>query len=815
VQGVTYGTFRPDADGRRFPDRNRVERDFAAMAAHGINAVRTYTEPPVWLLDAAACSGLWVMAGLPWEQHIAFLSERRQRRTIERKVGELAASCAGHPALLCYAVGNEIPTPIVRWHGRAKVERFLERLCTRVRREDPDGLVTYVNYPSTEYLRLPFVDLLAFNVYLDDAASVARYLGRLQNLADDKPLLVAEMGIDSLRQGADTQASGLASQIDVAFSLGCAGTFVFSWTDEWHRGDDDVLDWDFGLTDRCRRPKPALTAVSQAYGAAGTGASWPAASVIVCTFNGGATLDACLQGVAELRYSNYQVIVVDDGSTDDTAEIAAGYDVQLIRTPNQGLSAARNTGLAAATGDIVAYIDDDAVPDPDWLRFLAIGFRDSDHAAVGGPNVPPHDAGAVATCVENAPGGPVHVLISDLEAEHIPGCNMAYRRSELLAIGGFDPQFRAAGDDVDVCWRLQEAGATLGFHPAALVWHRRRDSVRRYWRQQQGYGKAEALLERKWPERYNRRGHVTWSGRLYNRASRIRPARIYHGTWGTGAFQPDEGERPGPLAELARTPEWYMVLGGLAGLSVLGLVWHAMLVMIPLLVAAVSIPVAEATRVAAGAHLGRHADHRLRATGMRLLTACLYLAQPAARLTGRLSLGLAPWRQSRTRGLAVPRRLMRTAWFERWIGGGDRVALIEASARADGARVLRGGPYDRWDLEVSGGPAGGVRMLVAVEEHGRGRQLMRCRMWPVVPRPVVYTGAALALIAASAARAGQWVPAFVCGWLFLGIATLAAWECAIAMAAALAGFRGSGSARADDRVRRSMTRWDPRAVEET
>src|SRR5882724_11992284 len=74
VRGVTYGTFRPDADGRQFPARETVERDFARMAASGVNSVRTYTVPPRWLLDAAQKHGLFVMVGLPWEQHISFLS---------------------------------------------------------------------------------------------------------------------------------------------------------------------------------------------------------------------------------------------------------------------------------------------------------------------------------------------------------------------------------------------------------------------------------------------------------------------------------------------------------------------------------------------------------------------------------------------------------------------------------------------------------------------------------------------------------------------------------------------------------------------
>src|SRR5207244_2772333 len=174
----------------------------------------------------------------------------------------------------------------------------------------------------------------------------------------------------------------------------------------------------------------------------------------------------------------------------------------------------------AATGEIVAYIDDDAYPDPDWLTYLAAAFAGTSHVGVGGPNIAPPDDGRTAECVARAPGGPVHVLLSDSEAEHIPGCNMAFRKDRLEAIGGFDPRFRTAGDDVDVCWRLQARSWTLGFSAAAQVWHHPRRSVRAYWRQQRGYGRAEAMLERKWPEKYNGPGHVTWSGRVGLAAAR-------------------------------------------------------------------------------------------------------------------------------------------------------------------------------------------------------------------------------------------------------------------------------------------------------
>src|SRR4051794_33568441 len=107
LKGVTYGTFAAGPDGD-YPPPPRVDADFAAMAAFGINTVRTYTVPPRWLLDAAERHGLLVMAGLPWEQHVAFLAERSRARSIERRVRDGVRACSGHPALLAYTVGNEI-----------------------------------------------------------------------------------------------------------------------------------------------------------------------------------------------------------------------------------------------------------------------------------------------------------------------------------------------------------------------------------------------------------------------------------------------------------------------------------------------------------------------------------------------------------------------------------------------------------------------------------------------------------------------------------------------------------------------------------
>ena len=110
-------------------------------------------------------------------------------------------ACSGHPALLCYTIGNEIPSPIVRWYGQRRVENFLKRLYRAAKAEDPDGLVTYVNYPSTEFLQLPFLDLVCFNVYLESQERLEAYLARLQNIAGERPLMMGEIGLDSRRNG--------------------------------------------------------------------------------------------------------------------------------------------------------------------------------------------------------------------------------------------------------------------------------------------------------------------------------------------------------------------------------------------------------------------------------------------------------------------------------------------------------------------------------------------------------------------------------------------------------------------------------------
>jgi GT2 family glycosyltransferase len=775
VKGVTYGTFAPDENGLQFPSRETVEKDFALMVSHGFNAVRTYTVPPSYLLDLAADYGLKVLVGLPWEQHVTFLKSKKQRNDILHRVREGVESCEKHPAILCYTVGNEIPASIVRWYGKEKIENWIKRIYKTVKEVDPDSLVTYVNYPTTEYLELSFLDFNCFNVYLETPEKLSAYIARLHNLSGDRPLVLAEIGIDSLRNGHEKQAEVLTWQIDTIYGKGCAGMFVFAWTDEWWRGGFQIEDWNFGLVDRQRNPKPALHAVEQAMDVIPCRLDkWPLISVAVCSYNGAATIRDTMEALEKLEYPDFEVVVVNDGSTDNFAEIVKEYGVRLISTPNRGLSHARNTAAEYAKGEIIAFIDDDAYPDPHWLRYLAYAFQNSNHAGIGGPNIAPEEDGAVAHCVANAPGGPVHVLTTDEVAEHIPGCNMSFRREVYLKVGGCDPLYRAAGDDVDLCWRIRDAGYTIGFHPSALVWHHRRNSLKAYWKQQKGYGKAESLLERKWPQKYNGFGHLTWAGRIYGNGwtmpLKSKKSKVFHGTWGTALFQSVYQPGDGLINCLPLMPEWYLMAGLLGFTGCLGMLWTSLFwVFIPFVVSVLVI-VAQAVYSAV-----RNAclPQNYRRPKYQLLVVALHIVQPAARLYGRIKFGLTPWRKRGAgwswKYLPVLRNKLFLHWSEKWHSNDEYLQSLEQSLISQQMLVQRGGDFDRWDLQSGNKLFAYVRCMFTVEEHGAGKQYVK------IKSRVIYGlfGKVLLLIITALASGAlyyhQWLIAVVFGFFALAV----------------------------------------------
>ncbi|MBP1159758.1 MULTISPECIES: glycosyltransferase family 2 protein [unclassified Rhodococcus (in: high G+C Gram-positive bacteria)] len=220
-------------------------------------------------------------------------------------------------------------------------------------------------------------------------------------------------------------------------------------------------------------------------------------SVVIPTYNAGDLIDAQLAALAQQDYTGpFEVIVSDNGSTDGLGDRFGGIDstgrLNLEyhdSSDKQGASHARNSGAAAASGDLLAFCDGDDVAHTGWLTGLVEAAIEFD--AVGG---------ILETATINSAEVASWRQISEDGLCDVPGflpfahgSNFAIWADTFAAVGGFDESF-LGGEDIDICWRIQQSGHTLGFAPNALVAYRLRDSYRSMWRQIRGYGEVDAQL---------------------------------------------------------------------------------------------------------------------------------------------------------------------------------------------------------------------------------------------------------------------------------------------------------------------------------
>jgi glycosyltransferase involved in cell wall biosynthesis len=730
VKGVTYGPFEPNASGEPFPSPQQTKRDFASMLELGANVLRIYNLPPAWMLDLAQQMGLKIFLDVAWPKNMVFLEHQQYAQQARDAVRTAARECGNHPAIFAISVVNEIPADVVRYLGRTRVERFLDELVEIAKTEAPQCLVTFANFPTTEYLQPRGIDFLCFNVYLHDEQTFRNYLARLQNIAGEKPLMLGEYGIDTFREYDEhRQAEILRRHVHAVFEEGLVGTFIFSFTDDWYTHGWRIEDWAFGLTRRDRSHKPAFAAVKQVFARVPQTAdeTLPKVSVIICSYNGASTVETCLRSMERIRYPDFEVVFVDDGSTDHTQEILKQFPwVRNIRQKNMGLSVARNVGLAAAEGEVVVYTDSDCEADEDWLYYLVLALVRSKHAGIGGPNLIPDEGSWVADCVGLSPGGPTHVMIDDRTAEHVPGCNMGYYTWAARAINGFDPQFRKAGDDVDFIWRLQHRGNSIGFAPAAQVWHYRRNTVQAYLKQQRGYGEAEALLKYKHPDHFNTLGASHWRGRIYGGDSvgvRVGGDVIYHGVFGTGLFQTIYRRPASVVAMMLMSVEWHLlaIFVGLLGLAFAPLLYVAL--------AMILTPVVLAIVAATQAPMPTH-KHLL----TRPLIAYLHWRQPLtrglARYTVRLKQKVLNPQAQGYRGGGFPFDPDEPGTLRYWHRYFDRAPLLQAikdEAQLAGLRTRIDSGWEGWDMEIYGSRYVKVR-LTTVTEHIGGGTLNRVKV---------------------------------------------------------------------------------------
>lgn len=734
MRGLAYGPFGSDRDGQAFASEGKTKQDFELIRAAGCNTVRVYHVPPAWFLERAGESGLKVWVDIPWGQHHAFLDSKRERRMARESLMRGVRALGSHPALFAVCLGNEISSELVRWQGAKKVAALLDETADQVHQQSPELLCTYGNFPPTEYMRLESMDFLTFNVYLHEPEAMDRYLARLQLIADGRPLVVGEFGMDTLSEGKTRQADFLRDQLQVIDRNACAGSVIFSFTDDWYKDDQPVTDWAFGITETDRTPKPAYDVLKNHYTSTPSLPGRDAAfiSVVIAAYNAGDTLEDCLRSLQRLDYPHYEVIVVDDGSTDGTRAIAAAFsEFQCIELgSNRGLSAARNAGVRAAKGELIAFTDADCQVDPQWLRFLAAAFESNPWDAVGGPNILPPDDGPVAAAVMATPGGPAHVMISDRVAEHIPGCNMAFRADVLKRLGGFDPQFRIAGDDVDICWRLLKQGSVIGFAPGAFVWHHRRSTVRAFVKQQMGYGRAESLLCRKFPSMFNTQGDHVWTGRIYAERRTELPfesSRIYHGMYGYGAFQPLYGSGPSLLNAQLMSVDYH--LQTTLPLLLIGMGY-------PVLWVPACLNMLATWGVALRSAFGAHVPAPQQRTWSRLLLVWLHWVQPFSRSLARLQ----QWTRMRRIGTASRERMEALCltyrggrfdramfWNETEQGRPEFFATFRKRLRDAGWDICLNAGWEAYDAWIPGGLWFDL-LVYSVDEYfqgGRRRVLLR------------------------------------------------------------------------------------------
>ncbi len=231
-------------------------------------------------------------------------------------------------------------------------------------------------------------------------------------------------------------------------------------------------------------------------------------SVVVPVRNAARTLPQCLVALAKLDPAPYEIVLVDNGSTDESLSLIQRFAldrrskiVQILVEQRRGAATARNTGVRAAKGDVIAFTDADCAPDPSWLRALLTPFDDPAVLAVAGQV----QAAAASTTLE------LFSVLYTLQSTQkyaryhqwtpweggFPTANFAVRCDSFKTLGGFDEEVEIYGEDYDLCARLYEHNAVIVYTPDARVRHHHRTTLRGLLRQAFGFGRSHPYLLRR------------------------------------------------------------------------------------------------------------------------------------------------------------------------------------------------------------------------------------------------------------------------------------------------------------------------------
>ena len=679
--------------GQKLKVRKRLD-DLKAAHTTGLVLSEAQAQP---LLDLAAQSGLVAMLELsitPEE-----LLSRRGWKAVVSRIAHTSHVFSKHPALIGYILDCPVSQDQLRAGGLENARRRLRSIISIIKDRAPEAIATIKLRPETRALTVLEEDFLYGEIPALEPIEIRDFVVALHNLAEARPVVI---------EFADA-SPGQDEAVAVAFGTGAAGVVAppvpapvsKDWLGVKLLRASDVMPF-VTLNGTCPPPPARM----------------PMVSVVICAYNAERTMRPCLESLRKLDYPNYEVVIVDDGSRDRTAEISLDFpEFRLIRQSNKGLSVARNVGMQAARGELIAYTDSDCVVDPHWLTLMVRSIVENDFDGCGGPNYAPHEDGWIEACCAASPGAPCHVLVAQDRAEHLAGCNMVFSKGALLKIGGFDAQFTAAGDDVDICWRMLDADFKLGFCPAAFVWHFRRNTIKAYYGQQRGYGRAEALLYPRYPERFNVMRQIAWRGTIPGLARTIPGGNRQRVMWNTTAGEQSLFEPSLTLAGVLPQTFEYTVFSVIALVISIVMGWTV----IP---AAAMLALGPIWALYYGWHAPLEKSHE--SFRARLLIAYLAYTGPMIRTITRYKTrakaltGLGAQETIRQRpSIDWLRRSVKLAyWNEEYVTRDNLLdRVVKLFARTGHAAIVDPG-WNDFDLEVRPSPWTRVELKTADEEHG-------------------------------------------------------------------------------------------------